>query len=147
MLSLLPYFSSNMWKFFVGAFCFLTVLGSFPGNFTIVHYLNEKPLGQQTTLDIVIKDFFTVNFLSGTINGLRYGSDKADNILVNLIQNIFFSITRTCYFGKLNDITALILSWVSQYFNLLLFTSGVLACFYRYCFVFKANELFDLDDW
>ena len=62
----------KMWRLTIGAISFLIILVSIPGNLTIVHYLNEKPPGHQTTVDSVFKDFFLINFTSTLLNGLRY---------------------------------------------------------------------------
>lgn len=134
----------KMWRLTIGAISFLIILVSIPGNLTIVHYLNEKPPGHQTTVDSVFKDFFLINFTSTLLNGLRY----CFLLLLHMLLQLFFhsSIISLCYFGKLTEIIGIGIAWTCLYFNLLTFTSGILASFYRYLFIFRANHLLEMDD-
>ena len=45
-------------------------LASVPANFSIIKYLKEKPIGKQTILDIVYKDFFTCNLIAIVVHGI-----------------------------------------------------------------------------
>ena len=52
------------------AIIILIILGlAGPSNYAVIHYLAQKPLGHQTMLDQIYKDFFTTNLVSTCLTG------------------------------------------------------------------------------
>ena len=84
-------------------------LASIPGNFSIIKYLKEKPLGRQTILDIVYKDFFTCNLIAIVVHGICICYvNTGDLLLPYWFEKIYFLTFPACFsipiiFSNLNS--------------------------------------------
>ena len=64
-----------------------TFLASVPGNVAIIQYLKEKPLGRQTILDTVYKDFFTCNLIAIIFHGISICYVNTGDLLLQCHDN------------------------------------------------------------
>ena len=105
------------------------LLGSVPGNVAIIKYLKEKPLGHQTILDTVYRDFFICNFIAIIFHGICI---SYVNFVGGMPPDHFITST---------------LAWSTLYFSLLAISEALCSCFMRYLMVVKNNEIHDIDEW
>lgn len=112
----------------IGLIFLLIITGSVPGNVAIIHYLQERPLGQKTVLDEVIYDFFLCNIASVSIHGAS----------IAWTHFIGFSVE--------NDTLLKCLTWASIYCSLLALSAVIHCLVLRYLFVFRYQDMQSLDE-